>query len=94
MTAFEYRRATWEEVCALGPQGWRLVAVPPIVEMRQTLGQMQAGEPLYVVEREGKPKYGAALEPAGRTCTASAHAGSGPLPATGGTGTRVTGKTP
>lgn len=63
MTAFEYRRATWEEVCALGPQGWRLVAVPPIVEMRQTLGQMQAGEPLYVVEREGKPKYGAALEP-------------------------------
>jgi hypothetical protein len=39
-------------VCELGPQGWRLVAVPPIVEMKQTLGQMQAGEPLYAMELE------------------------------------------
>ena len=52
MPGFEYRRATWPEVCELGPQGWRLVPVPPIVEMRQVLGQMQAGEPLYVVERQ------------------------------------------
>jgi hypothetical protein len=52
MSGFEYRRATWSEVCELGPQGWRLVPVPPIMEMRQVLGQMQPGEPLYVVERE------------------------------------------
>ncbi len=36
---FEYQRATWEQVCQLGPQGWRLVAVPPV-------------EPLYAMERE------------------------------------------
>jgi hypothetical protein len=53
VTAFEYRHATWGEVCELGPQGWRLVAIPPIVEMRQTaLGQVQGGEPQYVMERE------------------------------------------
>lgn len=63
MTAFEYRRATWEEVCALGPQGWRLVAVPPIAEVKNVLGQQQMGEPLYAMERKGEPEYGAALEP-------------------------------
>ena len=52
MPAYEYRRATWLEVCRLGPRGWRLVPVPPLVEMKQVLGQMQAGEPLYVMERE------------------------------------------
>lgn len=52
MPAYEYRRATWDEVCDLGPLGWRLVPVPPIVEMRQVLGQAQMGEPLYTVERE------------------------------------------
>lgn len=57
--AFEYRRATWDEVCQLGPQGWRIVPVPPIVEMRQVLGQMQAGEPLYVIERETSRHDGA-----------------------------------
>ena len=55
MPAYEYRRATWPEVCDLGPQGWRLVAVPPIMEMKQVLGQMQAGEPLYAMEREVAP---------------------------------------
>ena len=50
--AYEYRRATWAEVCDLGPKGWRMVAVPPIVEMKAVLGQMQAGEPLYAMERE------------------------------------------
>ena len=49
---FEYHRATWDEVCALGPQGWRLVAVPPIAEMRNVLGQPQMGEPLYALERQ------------------------------------------
>ncbi|HTJ68214.1 MAG TPA: hypothetical protein VL551_11845 [Actinospica sp.] len=52
MPGFEYRRATWDEVCELGPQGWRLVAVPPIAEMRNVLGQPQMGEPLYAMERE------------------------------------------
>ncbi len=52
MPAYEYRHATWEEVCQLGPQGWRLVAVPPIAEMRNVLGQPQVGEPLYAMERE------------------------------------------
>lgn len=57
MTAYEYRRATWEEVCALGPQGWRLVAVPPIAEVKNVLGQQQMGEPLYAVERELSPQF-------------------------------------
>ena len=52
MPGFEYRRATWPEVCELGPQGWRLVAVPPIAEMRNVLGQPQMGEPMYAMERE------------------------------------------
>lgn len=52
VTPYEYRRATWAEVCDLGPKGWRMVAVPPIIEMKQVLGQMQAGEPLYAMERE------------------------------------------
>jgi hypothetical protein len=52
MSGFEYRRATWSEVCELGPQGWRLVPVPPIAEMKQVLGQAQMGEPLYAMERE------------------------------------------
>lgn len=50
--AFEYRHATWDEVCDLGPQGWRLVAVPPIQEVKQVLGQPQLGELLYAIERE------------------------------------------
>jgi hypothetical protein len=49
---WEYRRATWDEVCELGPQGWRLVCVPPVQEVKNVLGQMQAGEPLFTMERE------------------------------------------
>jgi hypothetical protein len=60
---YEYRHATWPEVCELGPQGWRLVPVPPIAEMRNVLGQPQVGEPLYAMERETSPEYGAGLEP-------------------------------
>jgi hypothetical protein len=52
VSAFEYRRATWAEVCELGPQGWRLVAIPPIAEMKNVLGQPQMGEPMYAMERE------------------------------------------
>ena len=50
---WEYRRVTWEQVCELGPQGWRLVAVPPFAEVRQGLaGPQMIGELLYTVERE------------------------------------------
>lgn len=49
---WEYTRATWDEVIKLGPQGWRLIAVPPVQEVRQVLGQPQVGEPLYTMERE------------------------------------------
>lgn len=52
MTSWEYRRATWDEVCKLGQQGWRLVPVPPFAEMKQVLGQPQMGELTYTVERE------------------------------------------
>ena len=52
MSAWEYAHATWDEVCQLGPQGWRLIAVPPVQEVRQVLGQPRVGEPLYVMERE------------------------------------------
>jgi hypothetical protein len=51
-SAFEYRRATWTEVCDLGPKGWRLVPVPPVQEMKQLLNQVQPGELLYTMERE------------------------------------------
>ena len=61
MPAFEYKHATWAEVCELGPQGWRLVAVPPIVEMKQVLGQPQMGEPLYVLEREASVRVQATV---------------------------------
>ena len=63
MSGFEYRRVTWAEVCELGPQGWRLVAVPPIMEMRNVLGQMQAGEPLYAMEREAPAPVRASMTP-------------------------------
>jgi hypothetical protein len=50
---WEYRRVTWDEVCELGPQGWRLVAVPPMPEMKAMLGQVQmTGVVLYHMERE------------------------------------------
>lgn len=61
MPSFEYRRATWDEVQSLGPQGWRLVPVPPIVEMRNVLGAMQPGEPLYAMERGTSAQVTAAL---------------------------------
>jgi hypothetical protein len=68
--AYEYRRATWDEVPGLGQQGWRLVPVPPIVEMRQVLGQPQMSDPQYVMERERAERYdgtlaGIAAAPAG-----------------------------
>jgi hypothetical protein len=49
---WEYMRATWDEVREFGPKGWRLIAVPPVQEVRQVLGQPQVGEPLYAMERE------------------------------------------
>lgn len=61
VTAYEYRRATWDEVVTLGPQGWRLVPLPPVQEVKNVLGQPQMGEPLYAMEREAdEPQPGAA----------------------------------
>ena len=53
MPAYEYRRVTWDEVRELGPQGWRLVPVPPFAEVRQGLaGPQMMGELMYTMERE------------------------------------------
>ena len=61
---WEYRRVTWDEVCELGPQGWRLVAVPPFAEVRQGLaGPQMMGELLYTVERETRGTLPGRVEP-------------------------------
>ena len=36
----------------MAAEGWRLVAIPPIAEMKNVLGLMQMGRPLYAMERE------------------------------------------
>ena len=48
----EYERVPWARVNDMAAQGWMLVAIPPIAEMKNVLGQMQMGEPLYAMERE------------------------------------------
>jgi hypothetical protein len=74
--AWEYRRATWDEVCELGPAGWRLVPVPPIVEMKQVFGQVQAGEPMYAMEREAMAAGGG---PGRQVVSSSLVSATGPL---------------
>lgn len=49
---YEYQRVPWERVNEMAGQGWRLVPIPPVGELRNVLGQMQMGEPLYAMERE------------------------------------------
>jgi hypothetical protein len=72
---YEYRRATWDEVTELGPQGWRLVPVPPIAEMRNVLGQPQMGDPLYAMEREMPGGKAADPDPGKKWLSDSARAG-------------------
>lgn len=56
MTSWEYRKAVFGELAALGAAGWRVVPVPPLVTMTQTaLGGIQAGDPVYLMEREAVP---------------------------------------
>jgi len=68
---YEYRRATWDEVTELGPQGWRLVPVPPIAEMRNVLGQPQMGDPLYAMEREARSDERDTLSPVAQALVAA-----------------------
>lgn len=62
---YEYRRATWDEVCELGPQGWRLLPVPPFAEVKQGLAGPQMGELVYTMEREAAPGRGFGASPDG-----------------------------
>jgi len=55
MPAFEYARVPWDEVAGHAAQGWRLMPIPPMPEMKASavLGQMQmTGVILYHLERE------------------------------------------
>jgi hypothetical protein len=53
MPAFEYARIPWDEVAGHAAQGWRLMAIPPLPEMKAMLGQVQmTGVVLYHLERE------------------------------------------
>ena len=55
---YEYRRVPWEQVDGLAAEGWRLMQIPPMPEMKNLgLGQVQmTGQVLFFLEREaGKP---------------------------------------
>ena len=53
MIAFEYARVPWDEVGRHAAQGWRLMEIPPMPEMKAVLGQVQmTGVILYHLERE------------------------------------------
>lgn len=53
MPAYEYARVPWEQVESLAAQGWRLMQIPPVPEMKAMLGQVQmTGVVLYHLERE------------------------------------------
>jgi len=51
---YEYRRVPWEQVDGLAAQGWRLMSIPPMPEMKNLgLGQVQmTGTVLFFMERE------------------------------------------
>lgn len=49
---YQYERIPWESVNAYGANGWRLTALPPIQEVKVTLGQPTPGDLLFIVERE------------------------------------------
>lgn len=53
MPAYEYARVPWDEVAGHAAQGWRLMPIPPMPEMKAVLGQVQmTGVILYHLERE------------------------------------------
>ena len=50
---YEYERVPWEKVAGLAGQGWRLMEIPPMPEMKNLLGQVQmTGVVLFFMERE------------------------------------------
>jgi len=51
---YDYCRVPWEQVEGLAAQGWRLMQIPPMPEMRNLgLGQVQmTGAVLFFMERE------------------------------------------
>ena len=52
---FEYQRVPWDEVAEHAAQGWRLIPIPPMPEMRAGLGGVQmTGVILYHLERESR----------------------------------------
>ena len=54
--AYEYIRVTWEQVAEHAADGWRLMPIPPMPEMKAVLGQVQmTGVVLYHLEREARP---------------------------------------
>lgn len=53
MPAYKYARVPWDEVAGHAAQGWRLMPIPPMPEMKAVLGQVQmTGVILYHLERE------------------------------------------
>lgn len=54
MPAYEYCRIPWEQVESLAAQGWRLMQIPPMPEMKNLgLGQVQmTGQVLFFMERD------------------------------------------
>ena len=51
--SWEYARVPWEQAVELAGQGWRLMPIPPMPEMKAVLGQVQmTGVVLYHLERE------------------------------------------
>jgi hypothetical protein len=48
----EYTRVPWDRVNDMAAEGWRLVLIPPVPEMKAVLGQLQMGELLFAMERE------------------------------------------
>jgi hypothetical protein len=50
---WEYARVPWEQIADHAAQGWRLMPIPPVPEMKAVLGQVQmTGVVLYHLERE------------------------------------------
>jgi hypothetical protein len=51
---YEYARVPWEQVSDLAAQGWRLMEIPPMPEMKNLgLGQVKmTGTVLFFMERE------------------------------------------
>ena len=63
---FEYQRVPWEQVESLAAQGWRLMQIPPMPEMKNLgLGQVQmTGQVLFFMERDSHQVVTSSVIPA------------------------------